>query len=501
MKILSAEQTRAWDQATIERQDITSVGLMERAAKACTDWLVNRYSPSTPFIVICGTGNNGGDGLAITRMLLLKGYSAMAFLVKYSDKHSGDNEANLSLLKSQFPTALSIVKQGDNITELPVEIVIIDALFGTGLNRGVDGYQAAFISQLNKLRNEKVAIDVPSGMLTDGSATQDAVVLEVNHTLTLQQYKRAMLHPERGAACGEIHVVDIGLDKAYVEAADSHWYTLDSELARQTYKPRAPFTHKGTHGTAYLIGGTHGLIGAVLLATQAAGRAGAGKVRALVPECGYTVLQTAAPEAMCNTSGDQYLEAIEGWESAKGIGIGPGLGNNPQTVQAFRNFLNRVDRPIIMDADALNLLGEQKDLLKLVPKKSILTPHPKEFERMFGKTDDSFKRAELVRDKARELELIIVAKDRYTIVALPDGKCYYNIPGNAGLATGGSGDVLCGIITGLLAQGYEPEAVALLGVYLHAAAGDIAVRGMGMEALVAGHIVAHIGQAFLTLAG
>jgi NAD(P)H-hydrate epimerase len=241
------------------------------------------------------------------------------------------------------------------------------------------------------------------------------------------------------------------------------------------------------------------LVGAILLATQAAGRAGAGKVRALVPECGYTILQAAAPEAMCNTSGECNLEVIDRWETSKGIGIGPGLGTHPTTVEAFRQFLIKVDKPIVLDADALNILGEQPDLFKHVPKRSILTPHPKEFERMFGTTKDSFLRAELLRSKARTLGLIIVCKDRYSIIALPDGNCYYNTAGNAGLATGGSGDVLCGIITGLLAQGYEPEEATMLGVYLHASAGDIAAQATGMEALVAGHIVTHIGQAFLAL--
>ncbi len=498
MKILKAEQIRAWDQATITAAGTGSLALMEQAARACTDWLVTHYSADTPFIIVCGTGNNGGDGLAIARQLVSKGYSALAFLLKHTDVLSLDCRSNLEALEKVGGTVQRLT-EGDFITSLPEEVVLIDAIFGTGLNRPLEGFVASFIRQLNTLPNEKITIDIPSGMPADEVPAEDAAILRAQHTLTFQQYKRAMLHPEGGRYCGLVHILDIGLLPDFSASAKSDWYTLDRQFVKARYHPRQPFSHKGTYGTAFLMGGSYGLMGAILLATAAAGRAGAGKVRALIPACGYDILQTAAPEAMCGVGGDHFLQQLEGWESAKGIGVGPGMGTEPATAAAFGAFLMKIDRPVVLDADALNLLGKSPGLLRSIPRNSILTPHPKEFERIFGATANSYARADLMRQKAMEHQIIIVGKDRYTIIALPDGRCYYNLTGNAGLATGGSGDVLCGMITGLLAQDYQPEDAALLGVYLHGSAGDVAVKKMGLEALLAGDIVNHIGEAYLSL--
>ncbi len=339
----------------------------------------------------------------------------------------------------------------------------------------------------------------PLACLRTGLPEKDASILKATHTLTFQQYKRAMLHQESGIFCGEVQLLDIGLTPDFLTRAETHWYTADTAEIKPHYRPRDPFSHKGTHGTAYIVGGSMDwLVRRCWLLRQRAGQEQV-KCGHWYLECGYIVIQGGAPEAMCRTSGQRFLEAIEGWESAKGIGVGPGLGKEPATVAAFQDFLEMIDRPIVLDADALNILGEHPAWFHNVPKHSILTPHPRELERLFGKTDNSLARAELVRAKAMELGLIIIAKDHHTQTALPDGRCYYNIYGNAGLATGGSGDVLCGILSGLLAQGYEPENAALLGVYLHASAGDIAAERSGMEALVAGDIVAHIGAAYLTL--
>ncbi len=499
MKILTAPQIRDWDSLTIATRYGSSLALMERAATACTEWIASRYGVETPFVVVCGTGNNGGDGLAITRQLIARGYSAFAFVVMHTTTLAPDCAANLDALQALPEPPLRMLREGEFITDLPPTAIVIDALFGTGINRKVEGYVAGFISGLNHLPNSRIAIDLPSGMPADGPPEEGAIMIKAQITLCFQQFKRAMLHPESGANCGEIELLDIGLDERYPSSAPGHWHTLDRNRVKGIYRPRQPFTHKGTHGTAFLIGGAHGLVGAALLAAQAAGRAGAGKVRALVPECGYAVLQTAAPEAMCQTSGAQFIEHIEGWESARGIGIGPGLGDQPATVAAVEAFLRAVTQPIVIDADALNILGSHPALLRQVPAQSILTPHPKELARLFGQTEDTYARADLVRLKAMELGLIIVAKDRYSMIALPDGRCYYNTIGNAGLATGGSGDVLCGMLAGLLAQGYAPADAAMLGVFLHASAGDEAVKSTGMEAMVAGDIVNHIGAAFLTL--
>jgi hydroxyethylthiazole kinase-like uncharacterized protein yjeF len=499
MKILSAEQIRAWDLATMKRQGISSFELMERAATAIADWVVAHFNAQTPFIILCGTGNNGGDGLALTRLLLERGYGVRAFVVKHTSGYSPDCGANLERLVALDPDAVGILADGEFITELPKEIVVIDAIFGTGINRPLDGYVADFIKHINAIGNRIIAIDLPSGMDSDEPLPEGAMMIRAQDTLCLQQFKRAMLHPESGAACGEVHLLDIALDRDFQEGIATHWQTLSPAFLKTRYRPRKAFTNKGSHGTAHLIGGSHGLIGAIVLAGRSAGRAGAGKVRLLIPECGYTVAQTLAPETMCATSGTDFLSDFHGWEESRGIGIGPGLGKADSSLDAFKTFLKKIDRPIVVDADALNLLGVHPELMKDLPPRSILTPHPKELERLFGKVPDSFARAEQAREQAMAHEITIVAKDRFTLIALPDGRCYYNTAGNAGLATGGAGDVLLGVITGLLAQGYEPEDAAMLGVFLHATAADRALAEESKESLIAPDLERFLGAAFKEL--
>ncbi|MEO6833368.1 MAG: NAD(P)H-hydrate dehydratase, partial [Chitinophagaceae bacterium] len=250
---------------------------------------------------------------------------------------------------------------------------------------------------------------------------------------------------------------------------------------------------------AMLIGGSHGMMGAVVLASKAAARVGCGKVKALIPECGYSIFQTSIPEAMCLTSGQDFIEEIVVGKGISAIGIGPGIGTEPATVKVLGEFLNGNQMPIVVDADALNILSEHQEWLSLLPENAILTPHPKEFERLFGKTKSSCERNMLAMKMAKDLGIIIVAKDTHTMIALPNGQCFFNLNGNAGLATGGTGDVLCGMITGFLAQGYSASDAALLGVFLHGAAGDAAAKEFGQEAMLAGGVVACIGNAFLLL--
>lgn len=299
---------------------------------------------------------------------------------------------------------------------------------------------------------------------------------------------------------GEVEIIDIGLNPTFINATQTNYMTLDADAARAIYKPRKPFSHKGTYGDVLMIAGSYGMMGAAVLAVKAALRSGAGKVRAFIPECGYTVLQTAVPEAMCITKGDKYVTTLNGWEGAGAIGIGPGLGMQDYTVRAFADFIEACKQPIVIDADGLNLLAKQQEIMHKLPHGSIITPHPKEFERLFGKTVNSMLQAEQARMQAMKYNINIVLKGHHTLIANPEGECWYNVNGNAGMATGGSGDVLTGIITGLLAQGYAPNEAALLGVYLHGAAGDIAAAEYSQEAMIAGDIIDNLGGAFKALA-
>ncbi len=499
MKILSAAQIKACDEHTINTIPILSIDLMERAANRATDWLINRYPKDTLFVVLCGSGNNGGDGLAITRLLHRQGYAVKAFVLPMGSELSRDCASNLNRLQRIAPAIVEDLQPDTYITDIAPHIFIIDALLGTGLNRTADGWIGKFIRKINELPNEVISIDIPSGLPADSLPSSNDAVIEAAHTLTFQLHKRSFLHPEGGKLCGDIHILDIGLDEKFIRSVVSHYHTISKEDVLEYYRPRKPFTHKGTYGTAMLIGGSHGMMGAIALATKAASRAGAGKVYTMCPEVGYTIMQTLAPEAMCITKGQNHINNIAGWEQATAIGIGCGIGTEDNTIAAFCSFIEAAKEPLVIDADALNIIARHPELLNKIPAGSILTPHPKEFERLFGPSKDSMQRVELARMQAMRYNLNIVLKDRYTAVISHEGECRYNLSGNAGLATAGSGDVLTGIITGLLAQGYTPTASAIMGVYLHGKAGEYASQQYSMESMVAGDIIDNLGKAFRSL--
>lgn len=499
MKIFSAQQIRDCDAFTIRQEGISSAALMERAATSCYQWLAANYTRETPMLVVCGMGNNGGDGLALTRILLQEGFSARAVVLKHTDKFSPDATHNFTLLHQLAPDEVQILNPGMFITELPEHILIIDALFGTGLNRPLNDWPAAFVRELNELPNEKIAIDTPSGLPADSLPQPGAAVIEARHTLSFQFWKRSFLHTEAEHFTGTVHLLDIGLSRQYRDATHSQYHTIDRETAGSIYKPRNQWGHKGTYGKAMLIGGSYGKIGAIALSTHAALRTGAGLVFTQAPSCGYEVLQASHPEAMFIPAGTKHIDHIGAGPEQAAIGIGPGLDQHPETVKAFMAFLEQYDKPLVVDADALNILAVKEEHLHLLTAGSILSPHPREFERLFGPARDSMFQVELGRAKAMKYNICIILKGHHTAVLLPNGECWYNTTGNAGMATGGSGDVLTGILTALLAQGYTSRDAALLGVYLHGLAGNIAAAELSEEALLAGDIPRYLGQAFLSL--
>jgi hydroxyethylthiazole kinase-like uncharacterized protein yjeF len=499
MKIFSAAQIRACDAYTIHASGITSRDLMERAAGKCVEWLLANIPKDALFVVLCGTGNNGGDGLVMARMLHRMGYGVKAFLLQFSEELSDDCKANFERLQN-IDTALVEVLQSETfITDIPANIIIIDAILGTGLNREASGWVANFINHINELPNRKIAIDIPSGMPADTIPGEGAAIIKAGDTLSFQFYKRSFLHPETGRYSGRVHILDIELHGTFILSTQTNYNVIDEDTVKAIYNPRTPFTHKGTFGTALVIGGSYGMIGAIALATKAASRAGAGKVLSLAPECGYSILQTLAPEAMCITKGEKHISRIAGWEDADAIGIGPGMGTKEETIKAFASFIESCKQPIVIDADALNILSMHPEMLHKIPAGSILTPHPKEFERLFGKFANSMLQLENARTQAMKYNICIMMKNRHTAVVTPEGDCWYNITGNAGLATAGSGDVLAGIVTGLLAQGYAPQEAAIMGIYLHGLAGEYASEQHSQEAMVAGDIIDNLGKAFGTM--
>jgi len=508
MKIFSAQQIRDADAYTIARTPISSIDLMEKAAIACTAWICRHYTEYTPVYIFCGMGNNGGDGLAIARLLRNRGYDAHAFILHHSSKASADHTANRHALAQQYPTCVHDVTEGGLLPQPDANALIVDAILGTGLSRPAEGWTADLINQLNDLKSqhEIVAIDVPSGLQADASSAGTPVI-KADHTLSFEFYKLAFLMPENADLVGDICILPIDLSPEYIAQTPSRFNITDNIQVNNIYRPRKPFSHKGTFGHALMIAGSEGKIGAAVLSARACLRAGVGLLSCHIPKCGYEIMQISAPEAMCfideqrdhSSCFHNHVLTPDAAAKFRVIGIGPGLGTSAGTGWALEKLLEHYRQPMVIDADALNILGASPALLDKVPAGSLLTPHPKEFERLFGKTANDFERLELLSENAVKKQLNILLKGRYTAMAFPDGSIWFNTTGNPGMATGGSGDVLTGILTSLVAQGYSSRDAMLLGVYLHGRAGDHAAAERSQEAMIAEDIVEFLGKTFLDL--
>lgn len=506
MKIFSAAKIREWDAYTIENEPISSIELMNRAAKTFVDWFVRLY-PDTeqPVWIFAGTGNNGGDGLAVAQLLHRAFYTAKVFVCDFSGKHSPDFQAQLDAFKTiRGIEPIETIRENEVASLVRVnqlnnaDAVIIDALFGSGLSRPLEGEWVQLIDLLNGMPNEIVAIDLPSGLFADRHT--DAPCIHATRTFSFQVPKLAFFFPENADRVGEWTFGSIGLHPAFGQEAKTPFHFLTGVEAGKLVRPREKFSHKGTYGHALLIAGAYGKMGAAVLAARACLRAGVGLLSVHAPGFGCDVVQTAVPEAMfLSDFEDKFWSEAPDIQAYAAVGVGPGIGTKRATADALEALLRSASKPLVLDADALNLLSEHPDWWEFVPANSILTPHPKEFERLFGKAKNDFERNDLQRQKAQEHSVFIVLKGAFTAIAEPDGNCWFNSTGNPGMATGGSGDVLTGILTGLLAQGYVPEDACRLGVFLHGLAGDLAAAERSEPALTANDIVDFLGKAWLSL--
>jgi ADP-dependent NAD(P)H-hydrate dehydratase / NAD(P)H-hydrate epimerase len=499
MKIFSAAQIKACDAYTIHASSISSQELVERAATACTAYIVKNYPPDTPFVLLCGMGNNGADGLAIARFLLQSGFSVKVFLLQHSGESTPENQTNINKLLRIDASLLDYIVPDTFIADLPEQVVIIDAILGTGLTRPAEDWLADFLKHINHFPNRKIAIDIPSGMPADTIPATDSAMIHADETLSFQFYKRSFLHPETGSLCGNIHLLDIGLHSTFIEATHTHYQTIDLELVAYYRKKKDEFSYKNIHGHALVAAGSFGKAGAAVMSTMSALRSGVGLVTSLVPECCYDIIQATAPESMCAVSGLKFLEDISDYDNVTAIGIGSGTNTKEDTVKGFIAFMDDCKLPCVFDADALNILAMHKELMNKIPPNSILTPHLGECKRLFGDSINSMQMVENIRMQAMRYKTCIVLKGHHTVVASPDGDCYYNLTGNAGMAKAGSGDVLTGLLTGLLAQGYDAMQAALLGVYLHGLSGDIAAAKLGQEAMTAKDLIFHFSDAWQKL--
>lgn len=501
MKIFNVEQIRELDKFTIENEPVPSIELMERASRTFVKWFMKIVPPSKGRIhIFCGPGNNGGDGLAIARMLSWEFYEVTAYVLHIGQHFSEDFINNLRNLK-KHRSQITGIKEGDPLPQLPAGDVVIDAIFGSGLSRPPEGYWARLITHLNSQPVLRISVDAPSGFFADKPTT--GVSIHAGNTFSFEMPKLGFLFSENCDRVGDWDFGSIGLHPDFIKREKTPWHLLDFGEVAPLLRRRRKFDHKGTFGHALLVAGGYGKAGAAVLAAKACLRSGAGLITVHAPKCAYEILQISFPEAMVNVDEHEYsISSIhEDLSRYSAIGTGCGIGTNKLAMYALEDLLEKAKTPMVLDADALNLLASKPALLKKIPQSSILTPHPKEFERLFGKTSDSFERNHLQREKAAELGIYLFLKGANTSVACPSGECYFNSTGNPGMATGGSGDVLTGILTGLLAQGYSSHDASLLGVFLHGLAGDLAAEELQHEALLASDIIRYLGKAFKKLRG
>jgi ADP-dependent NAD(P)H-hydrate dehydratase / NAD(P)H-hydrate epimerase len=501
MKLFSTKLIAEIDRYTIGHEPVTDIDLMERAAMQVTIWLKQRYGNEQKMLFIAGPGNNGGDALAVARQMAGSGYHCELYLYDVGKGLKGSPAINLQRLEDQGKATLKYIRGIDDFPVTQPVDVIIDGLFGSGLTRPLEGLPAEIVQKVNILPNEVISIDIPSGLMgEDNSGNVTENIIEADYTLTFQFPKISFLFAENEKYTGKWEVLPIGLHPAGIENTASEFFLTEKEDIRKLIVPRSKFSHKGTFGHALLIAGSYGKTGAAVLASRACLRAGAGLLTTHVPHFGYSIIQTAVPEAMVSVDAhDSIFTEFPDLASFNAIAAGPGIGMKSNTRNALNELITQARVPLVLDADALNILSENPGWMQNLPENTILTPHPGEFRRLAGETADSWERIRKLRQMAETLKVIIVLKGAFTSVALPDGRLFFNSSGNPGMATAGSGDTLTGIILGMLACRMKPEHAAIAGVYLHGLAGDLAAKVRSEHSLVAGDIIEYLGQAFLEM--
>lgn len=502
MKVFSKEQIYEGDKLTTERQNISSTDLMERAGTSIFNWIhLRMQGAQVPIHVFCGIGNNGGDGLVLARHLITHGYNVFTYIVNCSDKRSKDFLINYERIKEVTKNWPKVLSCKNDYSELVIGLddIIVDAVFGIGLNRPPNEWVQQLFQNFRASKAFTLAIDIPSGLYTDKAVENENSVVHASYTLSFQTPKLVFFLPETAKYTVHWEVLNIGIDQDYLMQTETEIELISKLEVLSVYKPREKFAHKGNFGHVLIIGGSYGKIGAVNLASRAALSSGAGLVTAYTPKCGYHSLQTAIPEVMVITDeNESHISNINFGIDPTVIGIGVGIGTEAITVAAFEGFLKHNKKPLVIDADALNILSKKKSLLKMLPRQSVLTPHPKELERLLGTWKDDFDKLHKVKSFSKKYNLIVLIKGAHSITVYLD-KLYINTTGNPGMATAGAGDVLTGVISGLIAQGYEALSATVFGVYLHGKSADISLEDYGYQSLIASHIIETIGEAYLDL--
>lgn len=499
MKLFVTRQIAEIDRFTIENEPVADIDLMERAARNMFTEVKAQIAAGSKLIFFAGPGNNGGDALALSRMFADAGFDVSAFIFSAGKPLSPSCDKNLQRLKNQSAVEIKTISGEAGFPVIPSDAIVFDGLFGSGLTRPLQGAAAALVNHINRSGAKIIAIDIPSGLMgEENPANAENAVVRAELTLTLQFPKISFLFPENESYVGNVKIIDIGLHPEAIAQTPTPFFMIDKTMVKNRLPVRKKFSHKGTFGHALLIAGSYGKMGAAALASMACVRAGAGLLTVHVPAEGVPVLQTSVPEAMCSIDENREIFSVPpDLENYNAIGAGPGIGTHGQTQEAFRKLLESAKTPMVIDADALNIVAANREWLNLIPPGSILTPHPGEFRRLFGDFDNAWQRILFLQEISHKYKIVVVLKGAYTAVVTPARQVFFNPTGNAGMATGGSGDVLTGIILGLLAQKLPPEDAAIAGVYLHGLAGDLAVRKISMPALTASDLCRFLGKAFL----
>jgi len=501
MKLFNCTQIAEIDQLTMKLEPIASIDLMDRASMAVADWIINNKGNKCPLWFFAGPGNNGGDAMAVARMLAFANFNCTVYIADFGKELKGDPAINLQRLRKQNLVSINRIDSETSIPKIPSAVIIIDGLFGSGLTRPLDGLAAEIVNKINKSQSQVISIDIPSGLMgEDNSLSIGSAIVRANYTLTFQFPKISFLFPENNQYTGNWEVLPIGLSIEAMSQIKSEYTYLTKEFISAKIKKRDKFSHKGTFGHALLIAGSYGKMGAAVLASKACLRSGVGLLTSHIPRLGYEIIQNSVPEAMTSIDpSDTVFTKFPELSSFSAVGIGPGLDQKTVSLNALQDLLHAKPTKMVIDADALNMLASNQELYRLLPPNAILTPHPKELERLVGASANSYQRLQVQLQFSAHYKVIVVCKGANTCISFPNGDVYFNSTGNAGMATGGSGDVLTGIILGLLAQSYSPEDATLIGIYLHGLAGDLAAATFGQQAMIAGDIIEQLGAAFMHL--
>ena len=501
MKLFDSKVIRNIDAQTIKLENITSLELMERAASAVTDEITARWAQSTPVIVFAGKGNNGGDGLAIARMLIRLGYDVTTYLFNPSGGLSEDCDANRQALFNIEGAKLIEVCKSFNMPVLEENHLVIDAIFGTGLNTPVSGGFGALIQSINDSEAFVVSIDMPSGLFGEDNHQNDKRnIVRADITLSFQFPKLSFMFSESERYTGEVVILDIDLSREAIAKTYTKYHYTEKNDAASLLKKRSRFANKGDFGKALIVAGSYGMMGAAQLCAKACLHSGVGLLTVHSPSCGYDIMQSAVPEAKFQADENEtHVSYVPDIYAYSHIAVGPGLSTDSNCTEAVKTLLSQLNAPCVLDADALNIISANRELLGKIPANSIITPHPKEFDRLFGKSEYEYHRLQKGIDAARQYGIIIILKGAHSAVILPSGEVHFNSTGNPGMATGGSGDVLTGILLSLLCQKYTPSKAAILGTYIHGLSADLALSITSAEALSPTDIIQHLGHAFRQL--